>query len=127
MFNLGDGQDQITDNAQSYRDYADSDPNFRDELRMGVSADRLFFHQSGNNLEISIIGTEDKVTVNNWFQDKAYQIELVKTSDGKTLMSSQVQSLVDAMASFSPSANASAAMPIEFDSVQKSIVSSSWQ
>ncbi|WP_268988939.1 calcium-binding protein, partial [Chromobacterium violaceum] len=36
VFNLGDGQDQITDNAQQYRDYADSDANFRDELRFGA-------------------------------------------------------------------------------------------
>ena len=80
-----------------------------------------------SHLEISIIGTEDKVTVSNWFLDKAYQIERFKSSDGKTLMSSQVQSLVDAMAGFSPSNDASEAMPAEFYAVQETMVSSSWQ
>ncbi|WP_434634767.1 calcium-binding protein [Chromobacterium sp. CV08] len=127
LFNLGDGRDRIVDNCGDYRNHGDWDENFRDELRMGVTADRLFFRQSADHLEISIIGTEDKVTVNNWFLDKAYQVERFETSDGKILMSSQVQSLVDAMAGFSPSSDASEAMPAEFDVVQQSIVSSTWQ
>ena len=35
LFNLGDGFDTITDNAQDKRDAADSDPAYRDELRFG--------------------------------------------------------------------------------------------
>ncbi|WP_158300660.1 calcium-binding protein [Chromobacterium sp. ATCC 53434] len=127
LFALGDGQDRIVDNCGDYRNHGDWDENFRDELLMEVDADRLFFRQSDDHLEISVIGTEDKVTVENWFLDKAYQIEWFKTSDGKTLMSSQVQSLVDAMAGFSPSSSASETMPAEFDAVQETIVSSSWQ
>ena len=69
----------------------------------GVSRDQLWFKHSGNNLEVSIIGTTDKVTVKNWYVGGTVnQVEEVHTATGNVLISSQVESLVTAMSSFTP-------------------------
>ncbi|TQC95085.1 hypothetical protein FK216_14990 [Moraxellaceae bacterium AER2_44_116] len=69
----------------------------------GVARDQLWFKQSGNNLEVSIIGITDKVTINNWYVGgTSNQVEVVQTASGNVLLSSQVANLVSAMSSFSP-------------------------
>ncbi|WP_282598267.1 calcium-binding protein, partial [Chromobacterium violaceum] len=72
VFNLGDGQDQITDNAQTYRDNADSDPNYRDELRFGagIRPEDVKAVKDGNDLIFQVGSGGDSVRVKNWFADK---------------------------------------------------------
>lgn len=69
-----------------------------------VSSRQLWFRKSGNNLEVSIIGTSDKLVMSNWYAGSQYQVERFQAGDGKALQANQVQSLVQAMASFSPPA-----------------------
>lgn len=69
---------------------------------IGIAADQLWFLKVGNNLEVDIIGTSDKFTLTNWYLSSQYHLEQFKTSDGKTLLDSQVQNLVSAMAAFAP-------------------------
>ena len=68
----------------------------------GISMDQLWFLKSGNNLEVRIIGTTDKFTLTNWYLGNQYYVEQFRTSDGKVLLDSQVQNLVNAMAGFAP-------------------------
>jgi Ca2+-binding RTX toxin-like protein len=68
----------------------------------GIAVDQLWFTHTGNNLDVSIIGTTDKFTLTNWYLGNQYHLEQFKTSDGKTLLDSQVQNLVSAMAAFAP-------------------------
>src|SRR5207249_4334184 len=63
----------------------------------GVADDQIWFRQVGNDLEVSIIGTSDKATVQSWYLGSAYHVEQFKTSDGHTLLDSKVQNLVNAM------------------------------
>jgi Ca2+-binding RTX toxin-like protein len=93
QFVRGDGQDVIVDIGGS------------DTLQFGesISFDQLWFTKVGNNLEINVVGTADKVTVNNWFLGTAYQVELIQTEEGN-LSSANVQSLVDAMKGYAPPA-----------------------
>ncbi|PTQ88897.1 calcium-binding protein [Agitococcus lubricus] len=68
-----------------------------------VAHDQLWFKHVGNNLEISIIGTSDKVVFHNWYLGSSYHTEQIKTIDGnKTLLSSNVEALVTAMAGMTP-------------------------
>ncbi|MDR2260349.1 MAG: hypothetical protein LBE06_05320, partial [Azoarcus sp.] len=60
---------------------------------------QLWFERSGDDLEISVRGTDDAVTVVSWFLDEDYQIELI-TADGATLEASAVAGLVDALAGY---------------------------
>src|SRR5690606_9281308 len=70
------------------------------QFTQGVSVEELWFRKSGSNLEVSVIGTGDKATISNWYSNSNYHLDQFKTADGKTLLEGQVQSLVDAMASF---------------------------
>ena len=70
----------------------------------GISSSQLWFKKSGNDLDVSIIGTTDKLTVANWYLGSQYHVEQFKTDDGKMLLDSQVQNLVQAMAAFAPPA-----------------------
>lgn len=67
----------------------------------GVAYDQLWFARpSGtNNLEISIIGTSDKLTIKDWYKGSQYQVEEIRTADGNYLLTAaKVQTLVTKMA-----------------------------
>jgi Ca2+-binding RTX toxin-like protein len=69
-----------------------------------VTHDQLWFSRAANDLQIRIIGTQDTVTVQDWYLGSAYHVEQFRAGDGKLLLDSQVQGLVQAMAQFSPPA-----------------------
>jgi len=64
LFGKGDGQDTIGA-------FYDSTPGKLNILRFkqGVTTDEIITGRSGNNLVLSIIGTTDKVTINDFFYD----------------------------------------------------------
>jgi len=68
----------------------------------GVANDQIWLRKVGNDLEVSVIGTLNKSVVQDWYLGSQYHIEQFKTSDGKTLLDSKVQDLVNAMAGFAP-------------------------
>ncbi|TBU81888.1 calcium-binding protein, partial [Phytopseudomonas dryadis] len=94
LFGVGSGQDTL--------DNYDVSSSSLDTLLFhgDVSAEQLWFRKTGSSLEVSVIGTQDKVTVSNWYSGASYQLDQFQTSDGKVLLDSQVQNLVDAMAAF---------------------------
>ncbi|WP_162818098.1 calcium-binding protein [Aquirhabdus parva] len=78
----------------------------QDILQLGsdIRADQLWFRHVGSDLEVTVIGTSNSATIKNWYAGNQYHVELFKSGDGKTLIDSQVQNLVSAMASMSPPA-----------------------
>ncbi|BBT17511.1 hypothetical protein WP8S17C03_35600 [Metapseudomonas otitidis] len=92
LFNLGDGQDVIQDG------YGNDVLSFE----QGINSTDLWLQRTGNNLELSVLGSDDKVTISNWYANASNHVETIKTADGKTLLDSQVQNLVNAMAAFAP-------------------------
>jgi len=96
LFNRGNAIDTVTD--------SDTTVGNKDTIQFGtdVANDQLWFSQSGNNLEIQIIGTNDKMVVTNWFSDSQYHTEEIKSGNGKLLTDTNVQNLVNAMATMTP-------------------------
>jgi Ca2+-binding RTX toxin-like protein len=96
-FLRGGGMDIIQE------DY-DATPGNTDLLQFlfDINANQLWFRQAGNNLEVSVIGTADKVTMNNWYLGSGYHVEQVRSGDNKLLLDTKVQNLVQAMAAFAP-------------------------
>lgn len=92
-----------------------------------VATDQLWFTKSGNNLEVSIIGTSDKLTMTNWYLGNQYHVEQFKTSNGKTLLDSQVQNLVSAMAAFSPPAAGQTTLPANYATSLNTVIAANWQ
>ncbi|MFT4174272.1 MAG: calcium-binding protein, partial [Rhodocyclaceae bacterium] len=96
VFGRGDGSDAIVED--------DTSSTAVDTLRFSwdVAYDQLWLKRSGSNLEVSIVGSFDKVVVNNWYSGARYHVERFEAGDGKVLLDSQVDALVSAMASLAP-------------------------
>ena len=92
----------------------------------GVASDQIWFRQVSNDLEVSIIGTTDKVMVQNWYLGSQYRVEQFKTSDGKTLLDSKVQDLVNAMASFAPPGVGQTSLPSNYQTTLLPIIAADW-
>jgi Ca2+-binding RTX toxin-like protein len=93
----------------------------------GIAADQLWFRKHGNSLEASIIGTADTLTVKQWFKSQANHVEVFTTTDGKILLESQVQSLVDVMAAFDPPAAGQTTLPPDYQRSLAGVIAASWQ
>ena len=121
LFGRGDGQDTIIDN--------DTTAGNTDVLSIGdgVSIDQLWFRRVGTNLEVSIIGTSDKSVVSNWYSGSGYHIEQFKTADGKTLLDSQVNNLVEAMAAFAPPAAGQTTLAADYQTALNPVIAANWQ
>lgn len=92
----------------------------------GISVDQLWFTKSGNNLVVTVIGTGDQFTVKDWYLGSQYHVEQFKTSDGKVLLDSQVQNLVNAMASFSPPAAGQTTLPTNYATSLAPVFAANW-
>jgi Ca2+-binding RTX toxin-like protein len=93
----------------------------------GIATDQLWFAKSGNHLNVSIIGTGDRFTLSNWYLGDQYRVEQFKTSDGKTLLDSQVQNLVSAMAGFAPPAAGQTTLTTSQASALAPVIAANWQ
>jgi Ca2+-binding RTX toxin-like protein len=70
IFKRGDGKDTIVESSSLATN--------SDALVIGgVNANEVWLHQSGNDLEVVILGTTDKVTVQDWFVSSANRIESI--------------------------------------------------
>jgi Ca2+-binding RTX toxin-like protein len=120
-FGRGDGQDTIYDydTASGNTDIL----NFKE----GIAADQIWFCKSGNNLEVILIGTDDKITISNWYSGTAYRIERFETSDGAVLSDAKVQTLVDAMANLAPPASGITGLPEDYEDTLLQVISSGWE
>ena len=121
QFGRGDGQDRIVD--------VDTTPGNTDVVAFGpnVSMDQLWFRQSGNDLELSIIGTNDKLTLNNWYAGSTYHVEEFRTSDDHVLIDTQVRNLVQAMASFAPPPPGQTTLTPNYQDSLAPLLATSWK
>ncbi|GKT02447.1 putative Ig domain-containing protein [Acidovorax sp. SUPP3434] len=92
-----------------------------------ISSRQLWFRKSGNHLEVSVIGTNDKFMVTDWYSGTKNQVERFDAGDGKSLTNSQVQNLVQAMASFSPPAAGQTTLPANYQSGLESVLAANWR
>ena len=98
----------------------------RVELLAGVTEDQIWLRQVGSSLELSVIGTSDRFTINNWYSGTANRIESFKLADGQALLASQVQQLVDAMAAFAPPTAGQTTLPASYQTALNPLIAPSW-
>jgi Ca2+-binding RTX toxin-like protein len=96
------------------------------QFQSGIAADQLWFRHVGNNLEVSIIGANDKFSIKNWYSGSAYHVEQFRTSDGKVLLDSQVNALVSAMASFTAPASGQTTLPQNYHTSLAPVIAANW-
>ncbi|WP_187170358.1 Ig-like domain-containing protein [Salidesulfovibrio onnuriiensis] len=117
LFSSGDGADDIQD----------SSGNDKIIFGEGLTEGELWFSQEDNNLTIGVIGTEDKLTVSDWYAGDENRIEEFTLSDGSILMAGQVQSLVDAMSAYTPTGAGVLTVPNEIQDDVQNIIATNWQ
>ena len=93
-FNLGDGQDEITES--DYRGNSRSDRI----IFSGIENGDLWLSQVGNDLVIDHTASNDQITVKNWYSSSTYHVETIQAGD-EVLLSNSVNQLVQAMAAIS--------------------------
>jgi len=78
-----------------------STPGGEVDFGPGIGASDLWLKQNGNDLEIDLLGTTNRVTIDGWFGGNGRaQVQSFSTSDGLKL-DSQISQLVQAMATYS--------------------------
>src|SRR6185295_18299129 len=92
----GNGQDVISEN--------DGTGGNSDGLLYGATINPLdlVLSRQVNDLRIVVHGSTDAVTIQNWFSaPTTAQVETIQAGNGQTLLSTQVDGLISAMAAFS--------------------------
>lgn len=121
LFGAGYGKDSIRENDATAGNVDAA------QFLAGIGADQIWLRHVGNNLEASIIGTTDKLTVQDWYLGSAYHVEQFRTTDGKLLLDSQVENLVQAMAAFAPPAAGQTSLPPVYQDTLAQVIAANWQ
>ncbi|MEJ8859066.1 hypothetical protein WKW79_31160 [Variovorax robiniae] len=125
LVDLQSGQDHLREWNNEWTDMGNDVVQFTDT---GIHADQLWFSRQGDDLLVSIIGTDVELTVEQWY-DAAYggpNVEQFKTQDGKTLLNSDVQNLVDAMAGFEAPPAGQYTLPADFQAALEGVIAANW-
>ena len=93
----------------------------------GIRHDQLWFSQVGNDLSIEVIGTSDEAVIENWYVSSDHQIEKFQSGDGLTLLNTQVDQLVQAMAAFPAPASGKLDLSPELQSQLEPVLTVNWQ
>jgi Ca2+-binding RTX toxin-like protein len=93
----------------------------------GLTAEQLWFRKNGSSLDVSVIGTSDKVSISNWYSGSNYHLDQFKTVDGKGLLDGQVQNLVDAMAAFGVPAGSETSLTSNQRAQLDMVIAANWQ
>jgi hypothetical protein len=122
QFGSSFGQDTINNGygfaAQGQIDFTSS----------SVTDEKLWFQQSGNDLLVDLLGTNDQIDVSNWFSGIAgYQVQSIQA--GGLTLDTQVAQLVQAMATYAtnnPSFNPATATSMPTNSALQTEIAAAW-
>lgn len=118
VFKSGFGQDTVVnEDAASTADIAHfSDVNYQD----------LWLSRNGDDLQINVAGTNDQVSVEDWYSGADSQLDEIRVNNA-VLLNNQVDQLVSAMASFEvPNGVGNVIQQNVKDDLQ-SVLASTWQ
>ena len=120
-FNQGDGLDIINeqngDTAATSYDWLNLD---------NMDKNSIWFSQNGDDLTIDYVGTNDQITIKDWYLDSANHVEIIYTADS-VLFSTAVDQLVNAMAAFSVPTGVGAVIPQDVQDQINPVIAASWQ
>ncbi|WP_077001424.1 calcium-binding protein [Variovorax sp. KK3] len=123
VFGRGSGSDTVADLF--------ANANNTVAFGAGVTADQLWFTGATDSLGfrsdliVGIIGTDDRLVLTGWYQGLD-AVKQFKTSDGKVLSKSNVQSLIDAMAALTPPVAGQTTLPAAYRATLDPVIASAW-
>ncbi len=123
IFGRGDGQDIVQDLSPD-----DVGPSM-DRIRFGdgIAYDQLWFQQRDGDLRVTVVGSADAVTVQDWYAATDSRLDAFETADGATLLTDQVQQLVTAMAAFDPPPSGQLDLPQSYQTELEPVIAAAWQ
>jgi Ca2+-binding RTX toxin-like protein len=94
-FGPGDGKDTISESS--------TPASQTDRVEINANPLSLIFSrpEGSTKLQVSLHGSSDILTVQNWYGNASYQTEVFQAADGRQLLHTQVEQLIQAMATFS--------------------------
>ncbi|MDE1463551.1 putative Ig domain-containing protein [Spartinivicinus sp. A2-2] len=120
QFASGDGQDTINNLTTA----PDEDT---DVLRLsGISKDKLWLTQEGDDLKVDVLGSDDQVTIQNWFAGEAYRLDKLETTNS-VLSAEKVDTLVQAMAAFNNYETTDGNLTPEVQTAINPVLAAAWQ
>lgn len=127
VFGRGDGADLVLGKSSSWLNDHDTV-----QFETGIDHDQLWFEQVGDDLRVSLIGTGDSITVADWYlvgslEPDQYRLDEFKTQTGESLLKSQVDNLVSAMAAFSPPPMGQFTLDQTRANALGTVIAASWQ
>jgi Ca2+-binding RTX toxin-like protein len=122
VYNSGDGSASIVNGSLS-----NASASNQLQFGTGFTDENLWFQQSGNNLVIDVMGTNNQVTVNNWFAGAGDQLQ--SFTAGGLKLDGAFSNLVQAMATYSanhPSFNPATTSSAPADAALQSAIAAAW-
>ncbi|NMY12672.1 S8 family serine peptidase [Pseudomonas veronii] len=91
-----------------------------------ATTDQLWFRHVADDLEISVIGTANKVIVDDWYLGAQHHVEKIQVGS-KVLLDAKVENLVSAMAAFTPPSSGQAGWPSNYVTALAPVIAANWQ
>ncbi len=91
-----------------------------------ITPDKLWFEHAGQDLQISVLGSKEEVTVLNWYASAPQRPSTISTGDGKSLSDRNVELLVQAMAAFSPPAAGLTSLATSEQQALQPVLAANW-
>ncbi|MCU7869288.1 MAG: hypothetical protein KZQ98_12250 [Candidatus Thiodiazotropha sp. (ex Lucinoma borealis)] len=105
----------------------DADDSGTDTVHFEVAAvEDLWFSRDGNDLAITLAGSEDQLTLAHWYDSPANEVDRIE-ADGSVLLNNQVDQLVAAMASYDVPAGVGNVIPQDVQDTLQPILAENWQ
>jgi Ca2+-binding RTX toxin-like protein len=120
QFAAGDGQDTI--NNLSNTPAADTDTLAIE----GVARESLWLSRQGDDLVIDVTGSDDRVTIQDWYASPAQQLDVIQAG-GSALYANAVDNLVNAMAAFGAPAGGEIELTPEQRDQLNATIAANWQ
>jgi Ca2+-binding RTX toxin-like protein len=120
LYSRGGGQDRVIDNSGA-----------ADSMLFGATINPLdlVLSRQVNDLRLAVHGGTDQITIQNWYSSSTTnQIETIQAGNGQTLLNTQVDQLIQAMASFSQQSGLTWDQAIDLQPQQvQAVLAASWQ
>ncbi|MBO9484481.1 calcium-binding protein [Salinisphaera sp. G21_0] len=92
----------------------------------GIEEENLWFTRSGDHLLIDVIGSDDQITVQDWYSSDAQKLDEIRTGDA-VLLAIKVENLVNAMAGFDAPPAGEAQLPQNVRDQVTPVITANWQ
>lgn len=87
---------------------------------------QLWFSKSEKDLVVSVIGTDNSVTVKNWYASQQAHVETIQAG-GQTITDRDVAKLVQAMSGLTPPAAGQTTMPAPLENQLAAVYAATWK